>query len=104
LWFYSNSNNPLAFTTIENAQINSQNSLFVLKIAPTLISQIGYYQLVVSLENDQGLRGPYLVNITVANTPPQYQGKAELSIIDEVSVRLNEKFVLKLPDIINLEN
>ena len=60
--------------------------------------------LSLSLSNDQGLRGPYLVNINVINTPPQYEGKGKLSIIEEVSVRLNEKFVLKLPNIINLEN
>ena len=60
--------------------------------------------MAVRLVNDQGISEPYLVNINVINTPPQYKGKAELSIIAEVSVRVNEKYVLELPDIINLEN
>jgi hypothetical protein len=103
-WFYSNSNNPLTFITIENTHINPTNPLFQLKIPPRQSSQIGNYQLAVRLVNDQGISEPYLVNINVINTPPQYKGKAELSIIAEVSVRVNEKYVLELPDIINLEN
>ncbi len=38
----------------------------------------------VSLENDQGKTGPYIVNITVINTPPKFVGKAELSVLEEV--------------------
>ena len=62
------------------------------------------YQVQVSLENDQGKRGPFIVNITVLNTQPKFLGKAELSVLENVLVRLKEKEVLYLPDIFNLEN
>ncbi len=58
----------------------------------------------VSLKNDQGKTGPYIVNITVINTPPKFEGTAELSVLGEVSVRLKEKEVLDLPDTFDLEN
>ena len=58
----------------------------------------------VSLENEQGKRGPYIVNITVINTPPKFLEKDEMTILEEVSVRLNEKDVKNLPGTINLEN
>jgi hypothetical protein len=59
----------------------------------------------VTIENDQGKRGPYIVNITFVNTPPKFIGKTELKEIGKVvEVRLNEKFVHELPDIFNLEN
>jgi hypothetical protein len=38
----------------------------------------------VSLENDQGKRGPYIVNITVINTPPKFLEKDELSVLENV--------------------
>jgi hypothetical protein len=58
----------------------------------------------LSLENDQGKRGPYIVNITVVNTPPKFEGKDEMNMLDEIIVRLNEEGVMNLPDIENLEN
>ena len=58
----------------------------------------------MSLENDQGKRGPYIVNITVINTPPRFKGIAEMSVLGNVSVRLNEQEVMDMPDIYNLEN
>ena len=70
-----------------------------------MISQIGtYYQVQVSLENDQGKRGPYIINIIVINTPPSFLQKTEMSVIDEISVRLKEEGVMNLPYIVNLEN
>ena len=53
----------------------------------------------VSLENDQGKRGPYIVNITVINTPPKFEGIDEMNVFDEISVILNEEGVMKLPNI-----
>ena len=38
----------------------------------------------VSLENDLGKRGPYIVSITVNNTQPKFVGKAEMSVIGKV--------------------
>jgi hypothetical protein len=58
----------------------------------------------VSLKNDISERGPYIVNITVINTPPIFKDKAELSVLREVSVRLKEKEVMYLPDNYTLEN
>jgi hypothetical protein len=60
--------------------------------------------LEVSLENDQGKRGPFIVNITVINTPPKFEGIDEMNMLDEISVRLNEEVVMNLPNIENLEN
>ena len=51
----------------------------------------------MSLENEQGKRGPYIVNITVINTPPKFEGIDEMTILKEVSVRLNEEEVMFLP-------
>ena len=51
----------------------------------------------MSLENDHGKRGPYIVNITVINTPPKFEGIDEMTILKEVSVRLNEEEVMFLP-------
>lgn len=53
----------------------------------------------LSLENDQGKRGPYIVNITVVNTPPNIEGIDEMNMLKEISVRLNEEGVMNLPDI-----
>jgi hypothetical protein len=44
-----------------------------------------------------GKRGPYIVNITVINTPPKFVGIAKMSMLKEVSVRLNEEEVMFLP-------
>jgi hypothetical protein len=75
--------NP-SLITIDNAQITSTSDHFKLNIGPWLITQIGNYQVNVSLENDQGKRGPYIVNITVINTPPRFLGKDEMSVLDFV--------------------
>ena len=50
--------------------------------------------MTVSLENDQGKRGPYLLNISVINTPPKFLGKSDMSVLGEVYIRLKEKEVL----------
>jgi hypothetical protein len=85
---YSNlsftSNNYSSQISIENAQITSASERFILNIGPWLISEIGNYQVNVSLENDQGKRGPYIVNITVINTPPKFLEKDELSVLENV--------------------
>ena len=72
LSFHPDPNSYPSFITISSARINSTIKILKLKIAPTLISQMQNYQVQVSLENDQGKRGPYIVNITVLNTPPKF--------------------------------
>jgi hypothetical protein len=90
--------NPISnpsLITIANPQIISTNERFKLNIGPWVISQIGTYsQVKVSLESDQGKRGPYIVNITVINTPPKFEGIGEMNEIGEFPVRLMEKEVL----------
>jgi hypothetical protein len=103
LKFHPEPNSYPSFISIASGRVNSTSERFKLKIAPTLISQIGNYQVQVTVENDQGKRGPYIVNITFVNTPPKFDGKAELKEITMVEVRLNEKFKYDLPDISNLE-
>jgi hypothetical protein len=104
LRFHPEPNSYPSFISIASGRVNSTSDRFKLKIAPTLITQIGNYQVQVTIENDQGKRGPYIVNITFVNTPPKFIGKTELKEIGKVvEVRLNEKYVDDLPYILNLE-
>ena len=85
LLFTPDPNSEPYLITIENAQISSTNDRFKLSIGPWDVSQIGnYYQVNVSLQNKHGKRGPYIVNITVINTPPKFEGKDEMSVLDFV--------------------
>lgn len=68
-----------------NTRISKTTETFKIIIGPSLITQIGnYYQVQVSLESELGQRGPYLVDITVINTPPKFKGRADLSVLGEV--------------------
>jgi hypothetical protein len=84
LFFYPDANSHPSFITIANAQINSTSERFKLNLNRSLITQFKNYQVKVSLENDLGQRGPYIVNITVNNTQPKFLGKAEMSVIAKV--------------------
>jgi hypothetical protein len=91
--------------TINNAKISSMDDRFKLDIGPWDVSHIDTYcQVQVSLQNEYGKRGPYIVSINVINTPPRFKGKEELSVVGEVLVRLKETFVMPLPDMLNIEN
>ena len=72
------------FLTIANARINSTSERFKFNLNRSLISEFKNYQVYVSLENELGKRGPYIVNITVINTQPKFVGKAEMSVIGKV--------------------
>jgi hypothetical protein len=52
LLFYPDPNHPPTFIERVKTQINSARELFELDIGPCTISDIGNYQVQVSLEND----------------------------------------------------
>jgi hypothetical protein len=52
LLFYPDPNNLPAFITKVKTKINSASELFELYIGPCTVSDIGNYQVKVSLEND----------------------------------------------------
>jgi hypothetical protein len=84
LSFYPDPTSHPSFLTIANARINSTSERFKFNLNRSLISEFKNYMVYVSLENDLGKRGPYIVSITVNNTQPKFVGKAEMSVIGKV--------------------